>query len=113
MKTPDTKVSGCAPREDTVWKKIFRDLREFFRILFRLRFHPLDYKTPQEADTCTKVLLGELGIDYSKMTDHEIRKIFYYMHQTRMNSSTTYMSSYVKKRVRTSQWTLSRNMGTP
>jgi hypothetical protein len=37
------------PRSDTVWKKILRDVREFFRILFRVRFHPLEYKSAQGA----------------------------------------------------------------
>ena len=40
----EDKETGITPRSDTVWKKIFRDLREFFRILFKSRFHPLDYK---------------------------------------------------------------------
>ena len=31
-------------RPDTLWKKILRDVREFFRILFRKRFHYLDFK---------------------------------------------------------------------
>lgn len=37
------------PRPDTVWKKILRDVREFFRILFRKRFHYLDYKETEGA----------------------------------------------------------------
>lgn len=31
-------------RPDTLWKKILRDVREFYRILFRKRFHYLDFK---------------------------------------------------------------------
>ena len=46
----EDKETGITPRSDTVWKKIFRDLREFFRILFKSRFHPLDYKTGEQAD---------------------------------------------------------------
>lgn len=38
------KNVSAKPRADTIWKKIIRDLREFYRILFRVRFHYLDYK---------------------------------------------------------------------
>mmetsp|Transcript_20051 Transcript_20051/g.17740 ORF Transcript_20051/g.17740 Transcript_20051/m.17740 type:complete len:135 (+) Transcript_20051:228-632(+) len=37
------------PRSDTVWKKMLRDVREFFRILFRCRFHYLEYKDDEGA----------------------------------------------------------------
>jgi len=40
---------SCRPRPDTIWKKIFRDVREFYRILFRQRFHHLDYNTKKDA----------------------------------------------------------------
>jgi hypothetical protein len=38
------KYSNEKSRTDTIWKKIIRDVREFFRALFRMRFHYLDYK---------------------------------------------------------------------
>lgn len=34
-------------RADTYRKKVIRDLREFYRILFRKRFHLTEYKTPE------------------------------------------------------------------
>jgi hypothetical protein len=37
------------PRTDTIWKKILRDVREFYRILFRLRFHHLEFKDQEGA----------------------------------------------------------------
>lgn len=36
-------------RSDTIWKKMLRDVREFFRILFRNRFHYLDFKDQANA----------------------------------------------------------------
>lgn len=39
------RESYMTPRDDTIWKKIFRDCREFYRTLFKARFHNLDYKS--------------------------------------------------------------------
>lgn len=88
------RESGIVPRDDTIWKKIFRDCREFYRILFKCRFHPLDYKSWEDADECTKVILNELGISTDALQHHEVRKIFYYFHQTRLNSSDHYKLNY-------------------
>lgn len=97
MASNEDKETGITPRDDTVWKKIFRDLREFFRILFKARFHPLDYKTCEQADKCTVIILNELGINTDHLDSYGIRKIFYFFHQTRLNSSDHYMSDYVEK----------------
>ena len=97
MKSKEDKESHAAPREDTIWKKIFRDCREFYRILFKLRFHPLDYRSCEQADACSKILLSELGIDTSHLKPYDIRKFFYYFHQTRLNSSDHYGSNYIEK----------------
>ena len=93
----EEKETGITPRDDTIWKKMFRDLREFFRILFKARFHPLDYKTWEQADSWCKVLLEELGIDTSHLKPYDLRKTFYFFHQTRLNSSDHYSSDYVEK----------------
>jgi hypothetical protein len=90
----EARESGLAPRDDTIWKKIFRDCREFYRILFKFRFHPLDYKSPKEADKCTIIILKELGIDADHLEPYEIRKYFYFLHQTRLNSSDHYRSEF-------------------
>jgi len=37
-------AKSLLPRSDTIWKKILRDLREFYRLLFRNRFHHLEFK---------------------------------------------------------------------
>eukprot|EP00345_Euplotes_harpa_P004508 CAMPEP_0168332646 /NCGR_PEP_ID=MMETSP0213-20121227/9088_1 /TAXON_ID=151035 /ORGANISM="Euplotes harpa, Strain FSP1.4" /LENGTH=324 /DNA_ID=CAMNT_0008336723 /DNA_START=263 /DNA_END=1238 /DNA_ORIENTATION=- len=97
MLNNEDKETGITPRDDTIWKKIFRDLREFFRILFKARFHPLDYKSCEQADGCTKILLEEIGVVTSNIKPYELRKIFYFFHQTRLNSSDHYSSDYVEK----------------
>ena len=68
-------------RPDTLWKKILRDVREFYRILFRKRFHYLDFKDFKGATKWAKILFEELGIDVS---DDEINdlKFFRFIHQT-------------------------------
>lgn len=97
QKSREGQDSGLKPRDDTIWKKIFRDLREFFRILFKLRFHPLDYKSCEQADNCCKIILNDLGVDTEHVKTQDFRKIFYYFHQTRLNSSDHYMSNQISK----------------
>jgi hypothetical protein len=84
------RESYMTPRDDTIWKKIFRDCREFYRTLFKARFHTLEYRACEEADKCSLIMLDELGIDASHLTPYEVRKIFYYFHQTRLHSSLHY-----------------------
>ena len=74
MLSNEDKETGITPRDDTIWKKVFRDLREFYRILFKARFHPLDYKTWEQADSCWKILLEELGINTKHLTSYDLRK---------------------------------------
>ena len=99
MLSNENKETGVTPRDDTIWKKIFRDLREFYRILFKSRFHPLDYKTSEQADTWCKTLLEELGIDTKNLTPYNLRKTFYFFHQTRLNSSDHYSSDYMHLKI--------------
>ena len=69
------------PRSDTLWKKILRDVREFYRILFRVRFHPLDHKTSEGAKRWTQTLIRELQIPASRK-DTLDKKLFWFLHQT-------------------------------
>jgi hypothetical protein len=65
MKSKTARREGDSrkePRTDTMWKKILRDVREFFRILFRKRFHHLEYKDSAGALKCVELLFDELGI---------------------------------------------------
>lgn len=48
MKSKTERREGDArkkPRTDTFRKKILRDMREFYRTLFRKRFHLSEFKT--------------------------------------------------------------------
>ena len=74
----DTQIK---PRLDTLWKKIFRDVREFFRILFRFRFQNHEFKDDRGAITCVKTFFDELGIP---LTEEEVydNKLFRFVHQT-------------------------------
>ena len=67
-------------RSDTLWKKILRDVREFFRILFRKRFHYLEFKDFKGASNWIKVLFEELGIEISEESSD--LKLFRFIHQT-------------------------------
>ena len=79
--TENSPKSLREPRSDTMWKKILRDAREFFRILFRNRFHPLDFIDSQDALNWIKILFDELGIKYFE-SDFKDFRIFWYFHQT-------------------------------
>ena len=48
-------------RSDAVWKKIMRDCREFYRILFKNRFHRMDYQDHEDKIKCIQTLTLELG----------------------------------------------------
>ena len=81
--------SDIKPRSDTIWKKILRDVREFYRILFRNRFHYLEFKDSQKAYECIKFMFDELGISLQDKNVNNI-KLFKYLHQThkpRLNES--------------------------
>lgn len=80
FKSEKSGPAVVVPRCDTVWKKILRDVREFFRILFRVRFHPLEFKNTEGAKNCVKILFEELGIPIKEM---EITKpcLFKFIHQ--------------------------------
>lgn len=43
-------------------KKILRDVREFFRIVFRNRFIPIEFATDAKREECIKIMLKELGL---------------------------------------------------
>uniref|UniRef100_A0A7S3JHP6 Uncharacterized protein n=1 Tax=Euplotes harpa TaxID=151035 RepID=A0A7S3JHP6_9SPIT len=73
--------SQNVPRPDTIWKKILRDVREFFRILFRVRFHYLDFKDCKGALKCIDIMFRELGIPLPKGYQKNV-KLFAYIHQS-------------------------------
>ena len=80
-----------------MWKKILRDAREFFRILFRNRFHALEFKYSQDALNWIKILYDNLGIRYSE-NDFKDFRIFWYFHQThRYTASKLFVTRRVKQ----------------
>lgn len=90
-----TVKNNNVPRPDTIWKKILRDVREFYRILFRARFHHLDYQTQRGAISWTKILLKDLGIEAStEGIDH--CKMFRYLHQTHLEKCRRIFGSIFK-----------------
>ena len=82
------------PRVDTFWKKILRDVREFFRILFRVRFHYLDFKDSKGALKCVDIMFSELGIPVPDEYKRSM-KLFSFIHQShRMTNNKIFRSSY-------------------
>ena len=68
-------------RRDTVWKKLLRDVREFYRILFRVRFHYLDFKDDKGAFKWIDLMFEELGFEVPEIYKNN-RKLFQYIHQS-------------------------------
>jgi hypothetical protein len=78
--------STTEPRLDTIWKKILRDVREFYRTLFRVRFHYLDFKDTKGAQKCIEIMFEELAIPLSESNMNDIN-LFKYIHQSHKNTS--------------------------
>ncbi|CAI2374145.1 unnamed protein product [Moneuplotes crassus] len=70
-------------RSDAVWKKLFRDCREFFRILFKHRFHRMDYQTCEAKLSCIKILTEELG--FPLFADDNLIFFFQFFHQIHLS----------------------------
>lgn len=68
-------------RADTYKKKILRDMREFYRILFRKRFHLSEYKTHEGIRECLTTFFTELGLTITE-SDLQDYQLFRYVHQT-------------------------------
>lgn len=81
------------PRKDTIWKKVLRDVREFFRILFRKRFHYLDYKSSKTSRMCTKKLFNELGFQVSEKDIQNV-KLFRFLHQSHKTNPKIALNGY-------------------
>lgn len=84
MKSKTERREGDArkkPRTDTFRKKILRDMREFYRTLFRKRFHLSEFKTIEGIKSCLQTFFDELGINLSE-SDLNDYQLFRYVHQT-------------------------------
>lgn len=60
---------------------MLRDVREFYRLLFRFRFHYLEYQTEEGAIECIRIFLNELNIPLPS-EDHHLHSVFRYLHQS-------------------------------
>mmetsp|Transcript_37153 Transcript_37153/g.36735 ORF Transcript_37153/g.36735 Transcript_37153/m.36735 type:complete len:151 (+) Transcript_37153:470-922(+) len=80
-------------RADSYKKKVMRDLREFYRILFRKRFHPSEYKTTETVKSCMRKMFIELGFGATD-ADFDDIYLFKYLHQTHKNTLTKSLSGY-------------------
>lgn len=65
-KDKENSSKGKVIRSDAVWKKIMRDCREFYRILFKNRFHRMDYHQNEDKVKCIRSLTLELGFPHFK-----------------------------------------------
>lgn len=70
-------------RSDAVWKKIMRDCREFYRILFKNRFHRMDYQDYDQKINCIQTLIQELGLPQFK--DENLIYSFNFFHQIHLS----------------------------
>ncbi|CAI2375839.1 unnamed protein product [Moneuplotes crassus] len=86
LKNQRKEACTAKRRADTYKKKIGRDLREFYRILFRRRFHLSEYKTLEGVKSCVKKVFSELGFAITKedLSDYHL---FRYLHQTHKSTS--------------------------
>jgi hypothetical protein len=48
--------------EEYVWIKVLRDMRDFYRIIFKSRFHRSEKREDSNRDVLVKIFLEELGI---------------------------------------------------
>ena len=69
------------PRGDTFRKKILRDMREFYRILFRKRFIVSEYKTIEGIREWMITLFDEIGLPLDDEGQDNF-ELFRYIHQT-------------------------------
>lgn len=84
------------PRNDTIWKKILRDAREFYRILYRCRFSPDQHKDIEGVKKTVNVFIAELNLlPYSEVQlEH---KLYFYLHQTHKLTNAKLFGESIKK----------------
>lgn len=55
--------------DEFLWVKILRDMRDFFRIIFKSRFHRSEKREDGNRDILVKIFLEELGFTGMNMVD--------------------------------------------
>jgi hypothetical protein len=83
------------PRNDTLWKKLVRDTREFYRTLFRKRFDVLTLNTAESALDAMKTMFEELGMPLSDKEAADI-KLYGFIHQTHKYTCNRLFKNYVR-----------------
>lgn len=72
-------------RSDAVWKKIMRDWREFYRILFKNRFHRMDYQEHGDKIKCIQILIRELG--FPEFCEKNLIYSYNFFHQIHLSET--------------------------
>jgi hypothetical protein len=80
----ETKYRIMDIGEDIAWIKLLKDIRLFYRLLFRTRFHRLDKREQRYNIRITKILLNELQIAYPE--DYDISIIYDFFFQVHYNA---------------------------
>lgn len=62
--------------ESYVWKQFLIDVQNFYRIVFKHRFHRLDKRNDENQEILASTILKELGIDYKG----DLKKAFHYFY---------------------------------
>lgn len=69
------------PRKDALWKRVLRDIRDFYRILFRNRFYSYNYRNKHYQREWIRDFLLELNLPLPD-TVLEYQFFFTFVHQT-------------------------------
>lgn len=69
------------PRKDALWKRVLRDIRDFYRIIFRSRFYSYNFRNRHHRRKWLKVFLNELGLPLPTKSS-EYSPLFTFVHQT-------------------------------
>ena len=80
-KNASQKKGNFVPRKDALWKRVLRDIRDFFRILFRNRFYSYNYRNKKCQTDWVRIFLEELGLPLP-LNSSEFKHIFTFIHQT-------------------------------
>lgn len=67
--------------DEYLWIKVFRDMRDFYRIIFKSRFHRSEKRDDSNRDILVKIFLEEMGItDISMINTMSVFDFLYKAH---------------------------------
>jgi hypothetical protein len=73
----ERRIGVIQKGEKFVWTEFFKDLRKFFRLIFKLRFHRCDKRKDSNRRVLIDTVLHDLGITASEYDTNEIFYFFY------------------------------------